>query len=96
MEGCHFFEWFEEDFSPKASEVITHLNQRRIFLEEKLELVEANLSEMTGKKKVLKEEKKHLCVEILRVQAEKNKLKKQLIFCLCVVAVFFFVTVVNM
>ncbi|WOH00458.1 hypothetical protein DCAR_0519821 [Daucus carota subsp. sativus] len=40
--------------------------------------------------------KKHLCVEILRVQAEKNKLKKQLIFCLCVVAVFFFVTVVNM
>nr|XP_017245956.1 PREDICTED: ERI1 exoribonuclease 2-like [Daucus carota subsp. sativus] len=96
MEGCHFFEWFEEDFSPKVSEVITHLNQRRIFLEEKLELVEANLSEMTGKKKVLKEEKKHLCVEILRVQAEKNKLKKQLIFCLCVVAVFFFVTVVNM
>ncbi|KAL1827008.1 hypothetical protein ACET3Z_005420 [Daucus carota] len=52
MEGCHFFEWFEEDFSPKALEVITHLNQRRIFPEEKLELVEANLSQMTEKKEV--------------------------------------------
>ena len=57
-------------------EVITHLNQRRIFLEEKMELVEGNLAEVIEKKKVLKEEKKLLFGEISRVEAEKNKLKK--------------------
>lgn len=64
MEGCHFFEWFEEDFSPKTSEVITHLNQRRIFLEEKLELVEANLSQMTEKKGAQRREEAPVCGDI--------------------------------
>ncbi|WOH00903.1 hypothetical protein DCAR_0520279 [Daucus carota subsp. sativus] len=61
MEGCHFFEWFEEDFSPKALEVITHLNQRRIFLEEKLELVEGNLSQRLKKRRCSKK-RRSTCV----------------------------------
>mgnify|MGYP003365842768 CR=1 FL=1 len=96
MEGCHFFEWFEEDFIPKSMEVITHLNQRRIFLEEKMELVEENLAKIIEKKKVLKEEKKLLCGKISRVEAEKSKLKKQIGLCLCVIAALFFVMVVKM
>ena len=43
--GCHFFEWFDQDFSGRAFDVITHLNHRRIYLEEKLKLLEENLAE---------------------------------------------------
>ena len=38
--GCHYFEWFAEEFCPRSLNVISHLNHRRIYLEEKLKLVE--------------------------------------------------------
>lgn len=51
---CHFFEWFEEDFTGRALGIITHLNQRRIYLEEKLKVVEENLAANVGKKGFVK------------------------------------------
>lgn len=62
-------------------EVITHLNYRRIYLEEKLKLVEENLSESVEKKKILKEERKLLIDARIQLEAEKNKMKKQLKIC---------------
>ena len=47
---CNFFEWFDQDFSRRAFDVITHLHHRRIYLEEKLKLLEENLAE-NGEKK---------------------------------------------
>ena len=79
-DGCHFFEWFDQDFSGRAFDVITHLNHRRIYLEEKLKLLEENLAENGEKKKTLKEDVRGLILE-------NNRLKTQLKFCvvLCVV-----------
>lgn len=54
--GCHFFEWFDEEFSGRAYDVITHLNRRRIYLEEKLKVIEENLAESVEKKRVYKAE----------------------------------------
>ncbi|WOG95433.1 hypothetical protein DCAR_0414752 [Daucus carota subsp. sativus] len=77
---CNFFEWFDQDFSRRAFDVITHLNHRRIYLEEKLKLLEENLAENGEKKKTLKEDVRGLILE-------NNRLKTQLKFCvvLCVV-----------
>ncbi|KAK1398687.1 GRF-type domain-containing protein [Heracleum sosnowskyi] len=48
--GCHYFEWFDEDFTGIALDLITHLNHMRIYLEEKLKLVEETLAQSYEKK----------------------------------------------
>ncbi|KAK1384972.1 GRF-type domain-containing protein [Heracleum sosnowskyi] len=45
--GCDFFEWYDLDFTGRAKTVITDLNHRRIFLEEKMRLVEEDLEKKT-------------------------------------------------
>lgn len=50
-------------------------------MEEKLKLVEENLSESVEKKKILKEERKLLIDARIQLEAEKNKMKKQLKIC---------------
>lgn len=74
-------------------EVITHLNHMRIYLEEKLKLVEENLSDSIGKKRILKEERKVMIDARIQLVAEKNKMKQQLKICLllAVVVVAFFI-----
>ncbi|KAK1371657.1 GRF-type domain-containing protein [Heracleum sosnowskyi] len=84
--GCHFFEWFEEDFCPRALDVISHLNHRRIYLEEKLKLVEEELAEHVVKKKALKLEKHELIEEKVKLELDKNRVGKQLKLCVFVVA----------
>ncbi|KAK1363814.1 GRF-type domain-containing protein [Heracleum sosnowskyi] len=81
INGCHFFQWFEEEFCGRSLDVITHLNHRRIYLEEKLKLVEENLAESIEKKIVLKAEKKALIEGRMKLDAEKKNLKKQLRLC---------------
>ena len=67
--GCHYFEWFAEEFCPRSLDVITRLNHRRIYLEEKHKVVEEDLVESKVKKNLLKVEK-NLLIEV-RVEAEK-------------------------
>ncbi|KAK1403507.1 GRF-type domain-containing protein [Heracleum sosnowskyi] len=86
--GCHFFEWFEEDFCPRALDVITHLNHRRIYLEKKLKLVEEELAEHVVKKKALKLEKHELIEEKVKLERDKNRVGKQLKLCVFVVVLF--------
>ncbi|KAK1362262.1 GRF-type domain-containing protein [Heracleum sosnowskyi] len=74
--GCHFFQWFEEEFCGRSLDVITHLNHRRIYLEKKLKLVEENLAKSIEKKIVLKAERKVLIEGRMKLEAEKKKLKK--------------------
>lgn len=69
--------------------MITNLNHRRIYLEEKLKLVEENLLENVEKKKALKEEKKKLVEEKNRMEDEKNKMRKQMKVWVCVAVVLF-------
>ncbi|XP_074362702.1 uncharacterized protein LOC141702974 isoform X2 [Apium graveolens] len=80
--GCYFFEWFNQDFSGRAFDVITHLNHRRLYLEEKLKLVEENLAENVEKKNALKEDVRDLMVE-------NNSLKTQLKICVIVCVLMF-------
>lgn len=68
-------------------DVITHLNHRRIYLEEKLKLVEENLAENIEKKKLLKKERLLLIEARMKLEAEKNWMKKQLKMCVCVFVV---------
>ncbi|KAL8112855.1 hypothetical protein AgCh_020237 [Apium graveolens] len=75
-EGCHFFQWFEEDFCPRAMEMITHLNHMRIYLEVKLKLVEDDLADGVEKRKILKEERRLLIDAIIQLEADKSNLKK--------------------
>ncbi|KAK1393838.1 GRF-type domain-containing protein [Heracleum sosnowskyi] len=95
-EGCQFFQWFEEDFSPRALEMITHLNHRRIYLEEKLKLAEENLSKNVEKKKALKEEKKQLIQEKLKMETEKNKMGRQMKIYVVCLAVLMFALMINL
>ncbi|WOG82017.1 hypothetical protein DCAR_0101176 [Daucus carota subsp. sativus] len=83
--GCHFFEWVDDDFSGRAMAVITHLNHRRLYLEEKLKLVEENLSENDEKRKILQCQVEELTEGRIVMQAENQMLKKQMYFCVCVV-----------
>ena len=80
--GCHFYEWFNQDFSGRAFDAITHLNHRRIYLEEKLKLLEENLAENGEKKKTLKEDVRGLILE-------NNRLKTQLKLCVLICVVMF-------
>lgn len=66
-------------------DVITHLNHRRIYLEEKLKLVEEELAENVEKKMVLKAERKVLIEGRMMLEAEEKKVKKQLRLCVFVV-----------
>lgn len=79
VNGCDFFEWYEVDFIGISRNVITDFNHRRIFLEEKLKLVEENLAVSNEKKKALKEEKKKLIEESLVLQEEWKEDKEKLI-----------------
>ena len=65
--------------------VITHLNHRRLYLEEKLKLVEENLSENDEKRKILQCQVEELTEGRIAMQAENQMLKKQMYFCVCVV-----------
>ncbi|KAK1403056.1 GRF-type domain-containing protein [Heracleum sosnowskyi] len=91
--GCHFFQWFEEEFCGRSLDVITHLNHKRIYLEEKLKLVKENLAESIEKKIVLKAEKKLLIEGRMKLDSEKENLKKQLRLCLCVVVLLIAVVI---
>ncbi|KAL8148786.1 hypothetical protein AgCh_005959 [Apium graveolens] len=84
-----------KDFCPRALEVITHLNHRRIYLKEKLKLVEDDLSVSVEKKKLLKEERKVLIDDRIMLEAEKQKMKRQLKICI-LVAVLVVAFVMNM
>lgn len=85
MQGCHFFQWCDEAFTNRTLDVITHLNHRRLFLEEKLKLVEENLEQSCEKKKILKSEKMKLLQERAAVEVEKKLIAKRLKLCLVVV-----------
>ncbi|WOH11753.1 hypothetical protein DCAR_0831244 [Daucus carota subsp. sativus] len=85
--GCHYFEWFAEEFCPRSLDVITHLNHRRIYLEEKLKVVEEDLAESMEKKKLLKVERNLLIEARMKLEAEKNRMKKQMKLCVVVVLI---------
>ena len=68
-------------------DVITHLNHRRIYLEEKLKLVEENLADNGERRMILKEEVEELIEERIAIVAENKLLKRQLRVCLFVVIV---------
>ncbi|KAK1355387.1 hypothetical protein POM88_048643 [Heracleum sosnowskyi] len=50
-EGCKFFEWYNNDFTGRTKDVVVHLNNRRIVLEEKLSMVEEKLAMEANNKK---------------------------------------------
>lgn len=68
--------------------MISHLNHRRIYLEEKLKLVEENLARNVEKKKALKSEKNKLIEGKMRLEVERNKMRKQLKICVCLALLF--------
>nr|XP_017217006.1 PREDICTED: uncharacterized protein At4g04775-like [Daucus carota subsp. sativus] len=93
--GCHYFEWFGEEFCPRSLDVITHLNHRRIYLEEKLKVVEEYLAESMEKKKLLKVERNLLIEVRMKLEAEKNRMKRQMKLCVFVVVVLIAVLIVS-
>lgn len=66
-------------------DVITHLNHRRIYLEEKMKLLEENLNENGEKRKMLQGQVEALSHGRIVMQAENQMLKKQMRMCVCVV-----------
>ena len=76
-------------------DVITHLNHRRIYLEEKLKVVEEDLAESMEKKKLLKVERNLLIEARMKLEAEKNRMKKQMKLCVFVVVVLIVVLIVS-
>lgn len=58
--------------------MITHLNHRKIYLKEKLKLIEKILSENVLKRKILKEERNVLFDARIHLEAEKNKIKNSI------------------
>ncbi|KAL1803064.1 hypothetical protein ACET3Z_031711 [Daucus carota] len=89
VQGCHFFQWCDEAFTGRAFDVVTHLNHRRLYLEEKLKLVEEDLEQSCEKRKLLKAEKLKLMEERAALEIEKKLLAKRLKLCLVVVVVVF-------
>ncbi|KAK1403292.1 GRF-type domain-containing protein [Heracleum sosnowskyi] len=77
VQGCHFFQWADEGFTGRAFDVITHLNHRKIYLEEKLKLVEQNIE----KRRILKEEKMQLIEGKQTLEKEIKRLGRQLKLC---------------
>lgn len=58
---CDYFQWYDTEFRGRNAEVITHLNNRKIYLEAKIELLEEKivmLEEKVAKKKEKNREKK--------------------------------------
>ena len=76
-------------------DVITHLNHRRIYLEEKLKVVEEYLAESMEKKKLLKVERILLIEVRMKLEAEKNRMKRQMKLCVFVVVVLIAVLIVS-
>ncbi|WOH15203.1 hypothetical protein DCAR_0934740 [Daucus carota subsp. sativus] len=72
VQGCHFFQWCDEAFTGRAFDVVTHLNHRRLYLEEKLKLVEEDLEQSCEKRKLLKAERLKLVEERAALEIEKN------------------------
>lgn len=60
LQGCKFFEWYDNDFTGRTKDVVVHLNNRRIFLEEKMSLVEEKLAMEVEKKLAVENDKKKL------------------------------------
>ncbi|KAK1382317.1 GRF-type domain-containing protein [Heracleum sosnowskyi] len=81
VQGCQFFQWVDEGFSGRAFDVITHLNHRRIYLEEKLKLVEENVEQNIEKRRILKEEKMQLIEGKQALEKEIKRLGRQLKLC---------------
>ncbi|KAK1364650.1 hypothetical protein POM88_040211 [Heracleum sosnowskyi] len=59
-EDCKFFEWYDNDFTGRTKDVVVHLNNRRIVLEEKLSLVEERLAMEVEKKLAVEAHNKKL------------------------------------
>ena len=69
--------------------MITHLNHRRIFLEEKLKHVEEDLEENLEKRKTLKDEKLQLIDGNKALEADLKMMKRQLKLCVIVCVLLF-------
>lgn len=54
---CDYFEWYDVECEGRNGEVITHLNNRRIYLEEKIALLEENIMQLQAKLAAKKEKK---------------------------------------
>ncbi|KAL8102762.1 hypothetical protein AgCh_027325 [Apium graveolens] len=52
------FEWYDKDFVGRTNDVVEHLNNRRIFLEEKMSLVEEKLNMKVEKKLAIEDDNK--------------------------------------
>ncbi|KAK1405607.1 hypothetical protein POM88_005212 [Heracleum sosnowskyi] len=59
-EGCKFFEWYDNDFTGRTKDVVVHLNNMRIVLEEKLSMVEEKLAMEVEKKLAVEAHNKKL------------------------------------
>ncbi|KAL1805327.1 hypothetical protein ACET3Z_028395 [Daucus carota] len=46
---CEYFQWFDQEVDGRNGDVITHSNNRRIFLEEKIKLLEEMIVILEGK-----------------------------------------------
>ncbi|KAK1381596.1 GRF-type domain-containing protein [Heracleum sosnowskyi] len=94
--GCHYFEWFDEDFTGRALDVITHLNHRRIYLEKKLKLVEETLAQ-SYEKRGLEAKIMELNEGKMKFEAERKRLNKQVKLCVfvCVVCVAIMLLAMN-
>ncbi|KAL1824550.1 hypothetical protein ACET3Z_011328 [Daucus carota] len=95
IQGCHFFEWIDEGFSGRAFDVITHLNHRRIFLEEKLKHVEEDLEENIEKRRTLKDEKLQLIDGNKAFEADLKLIRRQLKLCVLVCVLLFAVVLMS-
>ncbi|KAK1365153.1 GRF-type domain-containing protein [Heracleum sosnowskyi] len=57
---CDYFEWYDVEVEGRLGDVITHLNNRRIFLEEKIRLLEDTITMLKGRVATKKSKKKAL------------------------------------
>ncbi|KAK1355045.1 GRF-type domain-containing protein [Heracleum sosnowskyi] len=57
---CDYFEWYGVEVAGRNGDVITHLNNRRIFLEEKINLLEEKITVLEQDIRKKKEKKRAL------------------------------------
>ncbi|KAK1404753.1 GRF-type domain-containing protein [Heracleum sosnowskyi] len=57
---CDYFEWYDVEVEGRLGDIITHLNNRRIFLEEKICLLEDTITMLEGRVATKKSKKKAL------------------------------------
>lgn len=69
---CDYFEWYDVEFTGRNGDVITHLNNRRIFLEEKINLLEERIAVLERDVTKKKEKKRAL--------KKKNALNTKILF----------------